>query len=234
MVENLKRGNESGRIFEMSNIYIPTQKNQLPEERLHLGFAAFGEQEDFFTVKGSVEALGEAFGVRFEVERATEVSWLHPGISAWVLCEGERIGCFGKLANEITGELKLHKDNRSHHQIFLGELDYGRLMSHVAASFRYHPISAFPPVERDLALTVSEEVTCGQMMSEIARACPRVSDVELFDIYRGEQIGEGKKSMAFKLCFESGETALQPEEVDRFIKKILGNLKFKLGAEIRQ
>lgn len=234
VVENLKRGNESGRIFEMSNIYIPTQKNQLPEERLHLGFAAFGEQEDFFTVKGSVEALGEAFGVRFEVERAKDVSWLHPGISAWVLCEGERIGCFGKLANEITGELKLHKDNRSHHQIFLGELDYGRLMSHVAASFRYHPISAFPPVERDLALTVSEEVTCGQMMSEIARACPRVSDVELFDIYRGEQIGEGKKSMAFKLCFESGETALQPEEVDRFIKKILGNLKFKLGAEIRQ
>ena len=80
---------------------------------------------------------------------------------------------------------------------------------------------------------MNEEVTCGDMMKEIARACPRVSDVELFDIYRGEQIGEGRKSMAFKIRFESGETALQPEEVDKFIKKILGNLKFKLGAEIR-
>ena len=232
-VENLKRGNEDGRIFELSNIYIPKRMGELPEERLHLGLAAFGDTEDFFTVKGGIEGLGEAFGVRFDVERASDVPWLHPGIAAYILCEGERIGVFGKLANEVTGELKLHKDSKANHKIFLGEIDYGTLMSHVAASFRYRPISVFPPVLRDLALTVNEEVTCGDMMKEIARACPRVSDVELFDIYRGEQIGEGRKSMAFKIRFESGETALQPEEVDKFIKKILGNLKFKLGAEIR-
>ena len=65
------------------------------------------------------------------------------------------------------------------------------------------------------------------------RTCPRVSDVELFDIYRGEQIGEGRKSMAFKITFEPDDKPLQPEEVDKYIKKILGNLKFKLGAEIR-
>ena len=70
-------------------------------------------------------------------------------------------------------------------------------------------------------------------MHEIAKACPRVSDIELFDIYRGEQIGEGRKSMAFKIRFEPEDKALQPEDVDRFVKKILGNLKFKLGAEIR-
>ena len=233
VVENLKRGNEEGRIFELSNIYIPKEKNELPEERLHLGFAAFGDQEDFFTVKGGVEALGEAFGVRMDVERATDVPWLHPGIAAYILCEGERVGMFGKLANEILGELKMHKDSKANHKIFLGEVDYQKLMSHVAASFRYHPLSAFPPVIRDLALTVAEETTCGEMMAEISKACPRVSDVELFDIYRGEQVGAGRKSMAFKIRFEAGDAALQPEEVDRYIKKILGNLKFKLGAEIR-
>ncbi len=233
VVENLKRGNESGRVFELSNIYIPTGDNQLPEERLHLGFAAFGEEEDFFTVKGSVEALGQVFGISFDVERAQDVSWLHPGISAKILCEGEEIGCFGKLANEITGELKLHKDNRSHHKIFLGEIDYEKMMSHAAAGLRYHPVSAFPAVIRDLALVAAEDVTCGEMMKEIARACPKVTDVELFDIYRGEQIGEGRKSMAFKIRFEGGDKPLEGEEVDKFIKKILGNLKFKLGAEIR-
>jgi len=200
---------------------------------LHLGFASFGNEEDFFRMKGSVESLGEAFGLRFAVERAQDIPWLHPGIAAYILCEGERVGVFGKLANEVTAELKLHKDNRSHHQIFLGEIDYGKIMSHAALSFRYHPISAFPAVQRDLALTVSEERTCGEMMAEIARACKQVTDVELFDIYRGEQIGEGKKSMAFKLRFESDDHALQPEEVDKFVKKILGNLKFKLGAELR-
>ncbi|MBQ8072326.1 MAG: phenylalanine--tRNA ligase subunit beta [Clostridia bacterium] len=233
VVENIKRGNTEGRIFEMSNVYHPLGEKVLPEEILHLGLAAFGNEEDFFRMKGGVEALGEAFGLRFDVERATDVPWLHPGIAAYILCEGERIGAFGKLANEVTAELKLHKDSKTHHKIFLGEIDYPKMISHAAASFRYHPISVYPAVIRDLALTVREEVTCGEMMSEIARACRQVTDVELFDIYRGEQIGEGQKSMAFKIRFEREDQALQPEEVDKYIKKILGNLKFKLGAEIR-
>ena len=133
----------------------------------------------------------------------------------------------------MTAELKLHKDSKNHHKIFLGEIDYEKMMSHAASSFRYHPISAWPAVMRDLALTVDEEKTCGEMMQEIARACKLVTDVELFDIYRGEQIGAGKKSMAFKICFESEDHLLQPEEVDKYIKKILGNLKYKLGAELR-
>ena len=232
VVENLKKGNNDGRIFEISNIYIP-RDGDLPEERPHLGLAAFGDAEDFFTVKGTVEALGEALGLSFEVERASDVSWLHPGIAAYILCEGERIGCFGKLANEVTGELKLHKDAKSNHKIFLGEIDYNAMMNHMAASFRYRPLSVFPSVVRDLALTVAEETACGDLMNEIARACQRVSDVELFDIYRGEQIGEGRKSMAFKITFEAEDKPLTPEELDKYIKKILGNLKFKLGAEIR-
>ncbi|MBQ9251571.1 MAG: phenylalanine--tRNA ligase subunit beta [Clostridia bacterium] len=233
VIENLKRSNGEGRIYEIANIYIPGEKGQLPEERLHIGLASFGNDEDFFAMKGSIEALGEAFGLKFEVERAQDVPYLHPGIAAYILCEGERVGVFGKLANEVTAELKLHKDSKSHHKIFLGEIDYAKMMSHAAVSFHYHPISAFPAVVRDLALTVDEEKTCGEMISEIARACKQVTDVELFDIYRGEQIGEGKKSMAFKIRFESEDHALQPEEVDKYIKKILGNLKFKLGAELR-
>ena len=233
VTENLKQGNNEGRIFELSNIYTPKGKGEMQEERLHLGFAAFGDAEDFYTVKGSMEALGKAFGLTFTVERAQDVSYLHPGISAYLLCEGERIGVFGKLANEVTSELKLHKDSKANHKIFLGEIDYAKMMSHAAASFRYHPISVFPPVIRDLALTVNEETPCGDLMNEIARACPRVSDVELFDIYRGEQIGAGKKSMAFKIRFEPEDKALTPDDVERYVKKILGNLRFKLGAEIR-
>ena len=233
VVENLKKGNTEGRIFEISNIYVPGEKGQHPDERPHLGFAAFGDKEDFFTVKGSVEALGDAFRMKLDVERAEDVSYLHPGIAAYILCEGERIGVFGKLSNEVTSELKLHKDSKANHKIFLGEIDYERMMSHAAAGIKYKPVSAFPSVIRDLALTVKEETTCGSLMNEILRACPAVSDVELFDIYRGEQIGAGQKSMAFKITFTPDEKPMTPEDVDRFIKKILGNLKFKLGAEIR-
>ena len=233
VVDNLKNGNQEGRLFELSNIYLPGKENGAPVEQLHLGFAAFGDEEDFFAVKGSVEALGDSLGLVFDMERAGDVSYLHPGVSAYVLCEGERIGVFGKLANDVTAELKLHKDSKANHNIFLGEIDYEKLISHMPSAFRYQPLSDFPAVIRDLALTVGEETTCGELMKEIRRACKAISDIQLFDVYRGAQIGTGKKSMAFKLRFEAGNQALTPEEVDRMIKKILGNLKYKLGAEIR-
>ncbi len=234
-VENLKRGNHEGRLFELSNIYIPRQLpvTELPEERLHLGFTAFGDKEDFFSLKGAMEVLGRAFGLTFDYERATDVPWLHPGISAHILCNGKRIGCFGKLANDVTAELKLPKDSKNNQKIFLGEIDYVAMMEQVDPHFRYQPIPEFDTVQRDLALVANEEVTCGEIVKEIRKACPRVGDVELFDVYRGDQLGEGKKSMAFTVHFVPDNKALSAEEVDRFVKKILGNLKYRLGVEIR-
>ena len=234
-VENLKRGNHEGRLFELSNIYIPRQLpvTELPEERLHLGFTAFGDKEDFFSLKGAMEVLGRAFGLTFDYERANDVPWLHPGISAHILCNGKRIGCFGKLANDVTAELKLPKDSKNNQKIFLGEIDYVAMMEQVNPHFRYQPIPEFDTVQRDLALVANEEITCGDIVKEIRKACPRVGDVELFDVYRGDQLGEGKKSMAFTLHFVPADKALSAEEVDRFVKKILGNLKYRLGVEIR-
>ena len=234
-VENLKRGNHEGRLFELSNIYIPRQLpvTELPEERLHLGFTAFGDKEDFFSLKGAMEVLGRAFGLAFDYERATDVPWLHPGISAHILCNGKRIGCFGKLANDVTAELKLPKDSKNNQKIFLGEIDYVAMMEQVDPHFRYQPIPEFDTVQRDLALVANEEVTCGEIVKEIRKACPRVGDVELFDVYRGDQLGEGKKSMAFTVHFVPADKPLSAEEVDRFVKKILGNLKYRLSVEIR-
>ena len=234
-VENIKRGNNAGRIFELSNIYAPKALpvTELPEETPHLGAAVFGEEEDFFTLKGALEELAESFGLNFDYERAQDVPYLHPGIAAYILCEGERIGVFGKLANDVSAALKLPKDSKSGYQIFLAELDYRALTSHINANFRYQPISAYPDVLRDLALVADEEIECGMIQKEIMKACPQVSKAELFDIYRSEQLGKGKKSMAFKLTFTPADKPITPEDTNRFVKKILGNLKFRLGIEIR-
>ena len=231
VVENIKRGNNAGRLFELANTYVPKQLpvTELPEERLHLGFAAFGEEEDFFVMKGSVEAIGEAFGIALTVSRCVDKPFLHPGIAAYIEADGEAIGYFGKLANDVAAELKLPKDNKAGQTIYVGEIDYATLMAHAPAVFRYQPIPTAQPISRDLALVAAEEITCGQIEAEIRKACPAVCDVRLFDIYRSEHIGEGKKSMAFAIAFnvEAGD------QIDRFISKILGNLKFKLGIEIR-
>lgn len=235
VVENLKRGNSEGRIFELGNIYMPKQQpvTELPNEIMHLGFAAFGADEDFFTVKGAVEALGEAFGLEFTFERAEDIPYLHPGIAAYILCDGERIGSFGKIANVITRELDLPKDSKENQIIFLGEIEYEKLAGHMTDTLRYKPISEHPVVYRDLSLFVDESVECGSIVSEIKKACKQVGSVDLFDIYRGKQIGEGKKSMTFKIAFLANDKALEPSDVDRFVKKILGNLKHNLNIEMR-
>ena len=235
VVENLKKGNNEGRIFEISNVYQPKQLpvTELPDEVPHMGFAAFGDEENFFTMKGSMEAVAESFGVTFEYERATDVPYLHPGIAAYVLCNGKRIGSFGKLANAVSNELKLPKDSKANHKIFLGELDYTALAALIPDAMRYQPISEFPLVTRDLALVVDEAMECGTLVNEIKKACKQVSDVDLFDVFRSEKLGEGKKSMAFNLTFVPADKALTPKDLDRFMKKILGNLSHNLGVEMR-
>ena len=180
-----------------------------------------------------MEELAASFGVSFDYERAEDVPYLHPGISAYILCDGERVGSFGKLANSVAGELKLPKDSKANNQIYLGEIDFAALASHLPEGLRYKPISEYDTVTRDLAMVVDEDVSCGSLINEIKKACKQVGDAELFDIYRGEQLGKGKKSMAFKITFVPEDKALDPKDIERFVKKILGNLKFRLGADIR-
>ena len=101
---------------------------------------------------------------------------------------------------------------------------------------RFKNLPPFPAVKRDLALIADENITCAQIETELRRSCKYVTDVALFDVYRGGQVPAGKKSMAFTLTFTpdaTAEKAFTGEAVDNFVKKILGTLKFKLGVELR-
>ena len=234
IVENLKRSNAAGRLFELSNIYLPHELplTRQPDERLTLALGLFGPDEDFFTVKGAMEAIAAAFDLNFRYERET-VCYLHPGISAAVYCGDRRLGVFGKLANEITAELKIAKEEKESQNIYLAELDYAALASCFGGDYRYRPIPAYPPVKRDLALVCAEGVSCGELEAAIRKASPLVSEISLFDIYRGKNLGEGKKSMAFSLVLSDPARELAPEQAERTIAKILKDLKYKLDAELR-
>ena len=234
IVDNLKKGNAEGRLFELAPVYLAKQLPiaEHPTERQTLCLGAFGPAEDFFTVKGALEALAAGFGLHFTYQRET-APWLHPGISAAVYCGQTRLGIFGKLANEINVELEIAKDQKESQNIYLGELDYEALMSCVEGELRYQPLSPYAAVKRDLALVCEEQITCGQIEDAIRTATPLVTEVKLFDIYRGANLGEGKKSMAFSLTLSDPKEELSAEQAERAVKKILGNLKFKLGIEMR-
>ena len=235
IVDNLKKGNTAGRLFEMAPVYLPKALplTERPDERQTLCLGVFGPDEDFFVVKGVLEVLAASLGLSFTYERETGTAWLHPGIAASVWCKGKRLGVFGKLSNEINAELKIAKDEKENQNIYLAELDYQALSGCVEGELHYQPISPYAPVKRDLALVCDEAVTCGEIEDTIRKASPLVTGVSLFDIYRGKNLGEGKKSMAFSLVLADPKAELDAEQVERAVKKILGNLKYKLNIEIR-
>ncbi len=230
-VRNIRRGNDEGRQFEWANVYYPrnTAASEQPDERKHIVLGIWGNNNDFFDMKGAIERIGEVFHLAFTYERA-EKTYLHPGVSADVILEGEKVGCIGELDPAIALSLGLDK------KVYLGELDWKALEGHLDDGVRYTNLPKFPAVKRDLALLADEGLTCAQIEEVLMHSCKYVTEAKLFDVYRGGQIPEGKKSMAFTLTFTPDanvEKAFTPETLDGYVKKILGNLKFKLGIELR-
>ena len=228
---NVKKGNYAGRVFEIAKTYIPKSfpVSDFPEERKHLCLAAFGDGEDFFTVKGALKVIEDNFGVKFNLGVRAEKTYLHPGVSAKIILGGEEIGCFGQVTYETCAEFDLEC------KVFVLELDYDSLQAAFTVPFKFEPLPKFPEVKRDLALIADEEITCGEIEDVIRSACKQsVKNVELFDVYVGDQIGAGKKSMAFTVTFSSdGKKPLETGDVDGFVKRILGSLKHRLNVELR-
>ena len=230
-VRNIRRGNDEGRLFEVANVYFPKNMaaSEEPEEKKHVVLGIWGGKNDFFDMKGAIERLAEAFHLEFAFERA-EKTYLHPGVSAKIICDKNVVGELGELDPAIALSLGLDK------KVYLAELDLTAIAAQMDDRIRYTNLPKFPAVERDLALLVDEKLTCAGIEAVLLHSCKYVTKARLFDVYRGGQVPEGKKSMAFTLTFtpdQNVEKAFTPETLDGFVKKILGNLKFKLGVELR-
>ena len=227
-VRNLRRGNPSGRFFEIANVFLPKALplTEYPEERTQLCVGLFGDNETFFTAKSAPEALAAAFGVRFTYRKATR-PFLHPGQTAEILLGEETVGFMGKLSYEVCEELAIEKP------VCLVSLDYAALAPALSSAIRYQPLSKFVTETRDLALVTGEEMTCGELQDAILSACKALTDVRLFDVYRSQAIGEGKKSMAFQLTFAPTDHEFTAEEIDGYIGKILKKLEYVYGITLR-
>lgn len=224
-VRNLKRGNMAGRIYEVANVYIPNELpiKTFPIERKTLAIGMWGAG-DFFDLKGIVESVADLYNLKFEYDTGAQ-PFLHPGIAAKILLGEKEIGYLGLLSPVVSEELAIDR------AVYVAELDFEAVLA-AANPFKYQPLSKFATVTRDLALECDRDLTCAQIEKEIFAACKYVTDARLFDIYMGEQVGAGKKSMAFKLTFTPKDEPIE-DKIDGFVKKILNNLKFKLGITQR-
>ena len=228
LVRNLRRGNDRARLFEFASVYLADSLplSDMPREEKTISFGVYGEGEDFFSAKGVYEAIAAEFGCAFAYE-PVQKPFLHPGKSAKVLIGGEEVGYFGELAPDIAEELAVETP------VYLGEFDYAKAEKMLGGEIKYKPLPKFPEIRRDLAFVVDESAVCAELEKAIFDASKYVTAVKLFDVYRSEQIGEGKKSMAFNVTFTPHENAFKPEDADGYVKRILKALGEKFGAVLR-
>jgi phenylalanyl-tRNA synthetase beta chain len=210
---NVDAGAEDIALFEIARVYLPSGE-KLPEERWRVGAICAG---GFARAKGAVETLHEALKVELHVEASPE-PFLHPGKAARV-----DSGWVGELHPALLpGRWGLF------------ELDLATLFASVPDVVHYEDVITYPPVRQDLAFVVDEDVPAGALV-EAARAAagPELREMRPFDVYRGDQVGPGKKSIAFAVTFQSSEGTLTDEDAAALRARIVTALADRFGAELR-
>lgn len=186
-----------------------------------------GVDIDFFVVKGVLEQLFEQLGIANVVYVADEITGLHPGRGAWIEVAGERIGYLGQL----HPELQKHYDLKT---TVVFQLKLDSILRRGLQEIDYRFLPRYPAIRRDIALVVNEGVAAGQLLSAIRdHAGEWLEQLDLFDLYQGEHIEKGKKSLAFSLVYRHPERTLLDEEVQAAQERILQALRELYQAEIR-
>jgi phenylalanyl-tRNA synthetase beta chain len=236
---NFFRGIKDIRLFEEARVFEDTGE-ALPMECMHLGGVYFREKapslwketaEDFYLVKGALEALLEGLKIAGCSFAASTEPFLHPGKSADISLRGEKIGYVGVLSPEVLEKLQ----TKTKPDVLAFELDMEGLMASVPESVTYEPIPRFPPVERDMAIVVDEGARASDLIALI-RAYPSefIEEVSVFDSFRGGSIPKGKKSLAFSIKYRSMKRTLTDEEVEAVHQGLLSHVTEKTGGEIRR
>ena len=230
---NCNRKLPAGRFFEVGNVHF-NNNPELPEERKLLGLLAFGEDENFFSLKGTVEQLFACMGIEnIRFERGGG-EYLHPGQKASIMADGEVIGEMGTLHPRVQKAFELPV------RAYIAEISFAKMFEHSSKVKKYKPLAKFPVVPRDLAIIADEDIEAQQIIDTVKSAKLKVTieNIYVFDVYYPKCEGDkgipaGKKSMAFRFELRSDERTLNDEDINHAVKTILKTLKYKLNAELR-
>ena len=236
-VRNKSRRIEDVNIFEIGRIFTPTGE-LLPKETNILSVLISGKAWkgwnwdtvplDFYYLKGMSEQIAENFNLNFEFLPETEVVFLHPGRAARIKVQGNTIGTIGELHPLVKESYEI--DN----PVYLLELDLDKISNIYDAHIDYREIGKYPTVERDLAILLKEDLNVNEAEKIIERSGGELlKDFHLFDVYRGKQVPEGYKSLAFSLVYQSLEKTLTDLEVNEIHERIQKDLAERLGAQLR-
>ncbi len=228
LARNYNNRNPEAMLFETGTIYVKNANpEQLPNESGVLSIGLYGQDNDFYTLKGIVEALMNAICAEADYAAVTDDPTFHPGRCAEILLDGHRAGLMGEIHPQVAENYEIGT------RCCVAYLDVSALFNARTAEKAYKPLPKYPAVTRDIALICDEDVPVLTLEKAIRSAAGKLLEsISLFDVYRGKQLGENKKSLAFSLVLRSAEGTLTDEQADAAMKRILKAVE-ALGAQLR-
>lgn len=241
VAQNNARVRERIAIFELGPVFIPIEAEPLPAEPWRLAMVVAGpraaaawEGSDssamtFYDLKGNIDSLLESLHLPQATYRPAEHVSFHPGSCAEISLEKESLGWVGEIHPMVRERFDLPP-----YALFMADLDLEMILSMIPERYPVRPVPTFPPVLEDLAIVVDERTPSSEIREVIAEAGgDLVRDIDVFDVYRGEQVGAGMKSLAFSLVYQAEDRTLTDDEVGGIRARIVKKLDEKLGAKLR-
>ena len=231
LATNANRRNKNVRLFEMGNVYLPKQLplTELPEERMQLTLGMYGEG-DFFTMKGAVEEIVSQVGMdgKLTYDPQAGKTFLHPGRQANIIYEDVVIGYLGEVHPKVAANYNIKE------RVYIAVLDMPEIVEHASFDKKYEGIAKFPAATRDISMVVPRDVLIGQIEEVFDnKGGSYLESYELFDIYEGNQILKGFKSVAYSLTFRAKDKNLEEEDITSAMNRILKALE-EMGIQLRK
>ncbi len=228
---NYNRRNSEAYLFEMGKVYIPKALplSELPDEVPVLTLGMYGKT-DFYDIKGIVEELTEVLGMKNNAEYSpsSNIPYMHPGRCAEISVGGEKIGFLGEIHPQTAENYEIGT------KVYVAVLNINSLCEKACFDREYMALPKFPSVQRDISMLVKDEVIVKDIENIIKNKGGKLlENIQLFDVYKGKQIQDGYKSVAYNISFRASDRTLTDEEVGAPMKKILKELEEKLGAQLR-
>ena len=231
LATNYNRRNKDVRLYELGNIYLPKALplTELPEERMQFTLGMYGDG-DFFTMKGVVEEFFEKIGMKEKeiYDPNSGRPYLHPGRQADILYKGSKIGFLGEVHPEVADTYGIGE------RAYVAVIDMPEVLKYATFDRKYTGIAKYPAVTRDISMVVPKEILVGQIEEIIEKkGGAYLESYHLFDLYEGEQIKAGFKSVAYSIVFRAKDKTLSDAEVTEAMDRILKGLE-ALGIELRK
>lgn len=229
LARNFSNRAEAAHLYEIATVYRKTGEDTLPSEPKIVTVGAYGNGINFYDLKGRLEEVLTALNIRkHEVSPCRENPSYHPGRTAELTAEGNRIGVFGQLHPSVVKNYGISEE------VYAAELEFAALYAAVDRNSGYSVLPKYPAVTRDLALVCDEQTLSGEIEAKIRNIAGSIlEDVRAFDVYRSESLGADKKSIAYSLTFRDSGKTLQDSDIDPVIGTILSELE-KDGITLRK